>query len=102
MRKLASMQAISRLVSDWQWGDKASVAQDGFSGDVVGWYVTREGKPGLVIEQDGTTVVHVYREGRAHREGDDRRCQTGLVGAAGECLACDAESGEACRDKEER
>ena len=27
----------------------------------------------------------------------ERRCQTGIVGAAGECLACDAEQGVACR-----
>jgi hypothetical protein len=33
-------------------------------GTVVGWYLTYEDKPGLVIQQDGTPIVHVYREGR--------------------------------------
>ena len=28
---------------------------------------------------------------------EDRRCETNLVGAAGECLACDADQGEHCR-----
>lgn len=29
---------------------------------------------------------------------EPRRCDTNLVGAAGECLACNAEQGESCRD----
>lgn len=33
---------------------------DGFEGDVIGHYVTREGKDGVVVQQDGTRVVHVY------------------------------------------
>jgi len=28
-----------------------------------------------------------------------RRCDTNVVGASGECLACDAEQGETCRAK---
>jgi hypothetical protein len=39
---------------------KLTVAHDGFSGTVIGYYVTREGKPGLVLQQEGTRVVHVY------------------------------------------
>lgn len=35
---------------------------DGFAGTVQGYYVTREGEFGLVVQQDGTKVVHVYRE----------------------------------------
>jgi len=37
-----------------------SIAYDEFSGDIVGHYVTREGKHGVVVQQDGTRVVHVY------------------------------------------
>lgn len=43
-------------------GQRLSVAHDGFEGTVQGYYVTREGKPGLVLQQDGTRVVHVYGE----------------------------------------
>lgn len=38
------------------------IAHDGFSGDIIGHYVTREGKHGVVVQQDGTRVVHVYGE----------------------------------------
>jgi hypothetical protein len=31
-------------------------------------YLTHEGKPGLVIQQDDTQIVHVYREGRVGSE----------------------------------
>lgn len=42
-----------------------TIVHDGFIGDVIGSYVTREGKRGIVVQQDGTRVVHVYREDRA-------------------------------------
>lgn len=29
---------------------------------MIGSYVTREGKRGVVVQQDGTKVVHVYGE----------------------------------------
>lgn len=38
------------------------IAHDGFAGDIIGSYVTREGKRGVVVQQDGTRVVHVYGE----------------------------------------
>jgi hypothetical protein len=37
-----------------------TVAHDGFEGQVIGYYVTREHKPGLVLQQNGNRVVHVY------------------------------------------
>lgn len=36
------------------------VKHDGFSGSVRGYYVTLEGKPGLVLQLDNTKVIHVY------------------------------------------
>lgn len=39
-----------------------SIAHDGFAGDIIGSYLTREGKRGVVVQQDGTRVVHVYGE----------------------------------------
>jgi predicted Fe-Mo cluster-binding NifX family protein len=37
-------------------------ARDGFEGTLIGEYTTREGVPGVVLQQIGTRVVHVYRE----------------------------------------
>jgi hypothetical protein len=36
------------------------IEHDGFIGEVIGSYVTREGKSGVVLQQIGTRVVHVY------------------------------------------
>lgn len=38
------------------------IEHDGFKGDIIGYYTTREGKRGVVVQQDGTRVVHVYGE----------------------------------------
>ena len=43
---------------------RVSVSYDGFTGDVIGSYTTREGKQGVVVQQDGTRVVHVYGRSR--------------------------------------
>jgi len=45
-----------------------TIAHDGFTGTVQGHYVTREGKQGVVLQQVGTRVVHVY--GRKWLDGD--------------------------------
>jgi hypothetical protein len=36
-------------------------ARDGFVGNMIGTYSTREGEAGAVLQQIGTKVVHVYR-----------------------------------------
>lgn len=46
--------------SEFPFGSRWRVEHDGFEGEVVGWYVTREGKQGVVLQQTGTRVVHVY------------------------------------------
>ncbi|WP_404927115.1 hypothetical protein [Mesorhizobium sp. ORM16] len=38
------------------------IEHDGFEGSVIGSYTTREGKRGVVLQQIGTKVVHVYGE----------------------------------------
>lgn len=43
-------------------GTDLNVAHDGFSGTVQGYYRTREGRPGLVLQMHGNKVVHVYSE----------------------------------------
>lgn len=47
-------------LNDIGYGRRVEVAYDGFVGTVVGTYVTREGKVGVVVQQEGTKVVHVY------------------------------------------
>jgi hypothetical protein len=41
-------------------GNKYTIEHDGFSGTVIGFYTTLEGKEGVVLQQEGTKVVHVY------------------------------------------
>lgn len=41
-------------------GTELEVKHDGFKGTVIGYYETKEGKHGLVLQQEGTKVVHVY------------------------------------------
>ena len=48
----------------FRFGESVNVPQDGFAGTVQGFYVTREGHPGVNVQQHGTRVVHVYRETR--------------------------------------
>ena len=43
-------------------GERHKIEHDGFEGEVIGSYTTREGKRGVVLQQIGTKVVHVYGE----------------------------------------
>jgi hypothetical protein len=43
-------------------GAVVAIEHDGFVGTVQGYYETREGKRGVVLQQLGTKVVHVYGE----------------------------------------
>jgi hypothetical protein len=38
------------------------IEHDAFEGSIIGEYTTREGKRGVVLQQTGTKVVHVYSE----------------------------------------
>lgn len=54
-------------------GQRFTADYDDFTGTVIGSYKTREGKEGLVLQQDGTRVVHVYGRKRLTRkdQGDE-------------------------------
>ena len=52
--------AFTKLLAGFPYGVQLSVKHDGFAGSVIGYYVTREGKPGLVLQLDDARVVHVY------------------------------------------
>lgn len=60
------LASLSASPSPYGVGDRPTghfvIDHDGFAGDVIGHYTTREGKPGVVMQQDGTRVVHVYGE----------------------------------------
>lgn len=43
-------------------GTRYSIEHDGFTGTVIGHYERLDGKRGVVLQQDGTNVVHVYGE----------------------------------------
>ena len=49
---------FSQSPSDYR--ERVRIEHDGFEGDVIGHYQTREGKRGVVLQQHGTRVVHVY------------------------------------------
>jgi hypothetical protein len=46
----------------WPFGSRVKSILDDFAGTVQGYYVTREGKIGLVIQYHGKRFVHVYGE----------------------------------------
>ena len=52
---------LRKIAAHYPPGTALSVDHDGFAGAVIGYYVTREGKPGLVLQGEGTRVVHVYQ-----------------------------------------
>lgn len=41
-----------------------TVEYDGMIGNIIGHYTTREGRKGVVLQQVGTKIVHVYNEQR--------------------------------------
>lgn len=43
-------------------GARFTIDHDGFVGTVIGYYRRHDGKRGVVLQQDGTKVVHVYGE----------------------------------------
>lgn len=43
-------------------GARFTIDHDGFVGTVIGYYRRDDGKRGVVLQQDGTKVVHVYGE----------------------------------------
>jgi hypothetical protein len=59
-----AMLALAAPPQVWAAGERVTVEYDGFTGDVIGHYTTREGKQGVVVQQDGTKVVHVYGRAR--------------------------------------
>jgi hypothetical protein len=55
-------EEIARRAREETASGHVEIAHDGFAGDIIGHYVTREGKRGVVVQQDDTRVVHVYGE----------------------------------------
>ncbi len=60
--------ALTASPSDYR--ERVRIEHDGFEGDVIGHYQTREGKRGVVLQQHGTRVVHVYGEKWVRALGD--------------------------------
>lgn len=52
---------MEELMRQYRFGTRWRAMTDDFVGEVVGWYVTREEKRGVVLQQAGTRVVHVYQ-----------------------------------------
>ena len=60
--KAVCLHDLMKLMERVAIGARLHVTHDGFSGTVQGYYVTREGKPGLVLQMHDNRVVHVYGE----------------------------------------
>lgn len=45
---------------DYPIGSQWKCRFDDFQGSVIGYYLTKQGKQGVVLQQNGTRVVHVY------------------------------------------
>jgi len=50
--------------ADWPIGSSAVADFDDFNGTVQGYYRTREGKPGVVLQMHGKRITHVYGAAR--------------------------------------
>lgn len=57
-----TIEELEALAKRWPLLTHLSVEHDGFKGVVIGYYITLEGKPGLVLQLDNAKVVHVYGE----------------------------------------
>lgn len=54
-----------------QLGSNWLIEHDGFIGEVIGYYKTKEGKQGVVLQQQETKVVHVYALKWLLNKGED-------------------------------
>lgn len=57
--------------SNWPMGMHFSISHDGFEGSVIGYYTRLDGKRGVVGQQAGTNIVHVYGEKWLQQAGAD-------------------------------
>lgn len=66
---------------------------------IAAWIMLAVNTCGLAVSA-GAVEVSMMELGRIirARRNAPRRCDTNHVGAAGECLACDADQGERCRE----
>lgn len=53
---------VTLLASANPIGAPFRIEHDGFEGEVIGYYQRRDGKRGIVGQQIGTNIVHVYGE----------------------------------------
>lgn len=69
-------KVVARIIERLDDADEShqiyKVETDGFRGTVIGRYKTSEGREGVVLQQLGTKVVHVYPQHRLTRDGVTR------------------------------
>jgi hypothetical protein len=57
----ANQDQYLKLLPTCDIGSRYRIEFDGFVGTVIGSYRRTDGEDGVVLQQDGTKVVHVYR-----------------------------------------
>jgi len=53
---------MTEIEVKWPKRTLVEIDHDGFVGRVTGYYERHDGKHGVVLQQEGTRVVHVYGE----------------------------------------
>lgn len=97
---IEALKIIDNALSPPSGGDEATtyrVEYDGFVGNKIGSYVTREGKHGVVLQQIGSKVVHVYGQNRITPDGDEAKESDWLCNCSWGCVEADN-----CRRREAR
>lgn len=56
----------------------------------------------MPVRKPDPRLEHIKAAQAIWQQGQPRRCETNQVGAAGECLACDAEQGVHCQKPDEQ
>lgn len=72
MTEIASAALQGGGADNGDVGATYRIAHDGFEGTAIGSYRTREGKKGVVLQQVGTKVVHVYGRKWLQIGGDEK------------------------------
>lgn len=62
VERLKAGGSLADALQQYPLGTTFKIEHDGFEGQVCGYYERGDGKRGVVLQQIGTRVVHVYGE----------------------------------------
>lgn len=59
---MSPLEELLSIAQKHPYGAPYTIEHDGFVGKVIGYYLTEQGKAGVVLQLAGARVVHVYGE----------------------------------------